>query len=165
VLQRLRPQPLVRFPRRRAVNAVNAAIFHSHSVLLIFLLTAYFYSLIPWISPCSTSRLTSKQIPTLGRTREALRKRAQRSGIWSAPVPISIYPSDSYSQQPKNWHGIFQFELPGEDAIGPLQRSVALCFHSIRRVEIQSTRAVAIGSIARFSHQAISFPTVWRSRW
>jgi hypothetical protein len=37
--------------------------------------------------------------------------------------------------------------------------------HSIRRVETQSIRDVARGSIARRSHQATSSPWRWTSRW
>jgi hypothetical protein len=37
--------------------------------------------------------------------------------------------------------------------------------HSMRRVEIQSNRAVATGSMARLSHQATSSPKLWMSRW
>lgn len=36
--------------------------------------------------------------------------------------------------------------------------------HSMRRVEIQSIRDVATGSIARRSHQATSSPKLWLSR-
>jgi hypothetical protein len=36
--------------------------------------------------------------------------------------------------------------------------------HSRRRVEIQSIRDVAIGSIARLPHQATSSPKLWLSR-
>jgi hypothetical protein len=36
--------------------------------------------------------------------------------------------------------------------------------HSIRRVETQSIRDVATGSIARLSHQATSSPELWLSR-
>jgi len=36
--------------------------------------------------------------------------------------------------------------------------------HSILRVEIQSIRAVATGSMARLSHQATSSPKLWMSR-
>jgi hypothetical protein len=37
-------------------------------------------------------------------------------------------------------------------------------FHSMRRVETQSIRDVAIGSMARLSHQVTSSPKLWLSR-
>jgi hypothetical protein len=43
-------------------------------------------------------------------------------------------------------------------------RRLAYRCHSIRRVETQSIRAVAMGSIARLSHQATSSPELWLSR-
>jgi hypothetical protein len=39
-----------------------------------------------------------------------------------------------------------------------------LLFHSIRRVETQSIRDMAMGSIARLPHQATSSPKLWLSR-
>ena len=43
-------------------------------------------------------------------------------------------------------------------------RRVGGADHSIRRVDIQSIRAVAMGSMARLSHHATSSPKLWMSR-
>jgi hypothetical protein len=45
-----------------------------------------------------------------------------------------------------------------------LGRRFLFGIHSIRRVETQSTRDVATGSIARRSHQATPSPKLWLSR-
>src|SRR5216684_2931323 len=47
----------------------------------------------------------------------------------------------------------------------PTRTGVNSCrTHSMRRVEIQSIRDVATGSIARLTHQATSSPKLWLSR-
>jgi hypothetical protein len=50
------------------------------------------------------------------------------------------------------------FRTPARTGINPVGP------HSIRRVEIRSIRDVAMGSIARLSHQATSSPKLWLSR-
>jgi hypothetical protein len=97
--------------------------------------------------------LGSVSLPVLLITAQSLRTIEQRIRCVGQPAHLIFFERLSKSIGPRAF-AEEAFLQPISSPIAPQKRTL----HSIRRVEIQSIRDVAMGSIARLSHQAISSP-------
>ena len=88
----------------------------------------------------------------------ALKRQDGSAGVADAPAaPGPVVPARPRAYAPMRPSSPARYRRAGS-------RTVSEGLYSIRRVEIQSIRAVATGSMARLSHQATSSPKRWLSR-